>query len=114
MGTIKNRLEELEAHCVAHDEPTNPAAAWVLRYDKLELLVKSEREGWRYANELEQERKCLQEIADAAQNMCRVKGRHHSELAMQRLMLACGFELPNVQADLTGAALCDRSGRAAG
>lgn len=28
-------------------------------------------------------------IADAAQNLCDVKGRHHSERAMKRLMEAC-------------------------
>ncbi|MDD5688496.1 MAG: hypothetical protein PHE88_11775 [Elusimicrobia bacterium] len=39
----------------------------------------------------------LIEISDAAHNLCRVKGRHNSEIAMRRLMLACGFEVPNVK-----------------
>jgi hypothetical protein len=37
----------------------------------------------------------LQKIGEAATNMCAVKGRHHSEIAMTRLMRACGFETPN-------------------
>ena len=38
----------------------------------------------------------LREIEDAAKNFCRVKGRHNSEIAMRRLITACGFEVPNV------------------
>lgn len=37
----------------------------------------------------------LREIEEAAINMCKVKGRYHSEIAMRRLMEVCGFETPN-------------------
>ena len=35
----------------------------------------------------------LKEIESAALNLCKVKGRHNSEIAMKRLMKACGFSL---------------------
>lgn len=37
------------------------------------------------------------ELFSAAQNLCKVKGRHHSEIAMRRLMEVCGVERPNVE-----------------
>jgi hypothetical protein len=40
----------------------------------------------------------LQEVDKAAKNLCKVKGRHHSEQAMLRLMKACDFETPNDKA----------------
>lgn len=36
-------------------------------------------------------------IADAAQNLCKVKGRHHSEIAMRKLIEACGMMGPNAE-----------------
>lgn len=33
----------------------------------------------------------MREIEDAAMNLCKVRGRHNSEIAMRRLMVACGF-----------------------
>ncbi len=36
----------------------------------------------------------VRELEEAARNLCRVKGRHHSEQAMRRLMNACGFAQP--------------------
>lgn len=35
------------------------------------------------------------ELLAAARNLCEVKGRHHSEIAMRRLMEVCGVERPN-------------------
>jgi len=35
---------------------------------------------------------CIKDIAQAALNLFKVKGRHHSEIAMKELMKACGVE----------------------
>jgi len=37
----------------------------------------------------------LSEIESAARNLCTVKGRHHSEIAMRQLMVACGYARSN-------------------
>ncbi len=39
--------------------------------------------------------KRLKEVNEAANNLCKVKGRFNSEQAMLRLMKACGFEVFN-------------------
>lgn len=39
----------------------------------------------------------LRAIADAAQNLCKAKGRHHSEIAMRKLIEASGMMGPNVK-----------------
>lgn len=39
----------------------------------------------------------LRGIEAAAINMCKVKGRYHAEIAMNRLMEVCGFETPNTE-----------------
>ena len=44
----------------------------------------------------------LQEIENAAVNLCKVKGRHNSEIAMRRLMKVCSFEMPKTSAGMTG------------
>jgi len=38
----------------------------------------------------------LRNIEAAAQNLCKVKGRYHSEIAMRKLIEACGLMGPNV------------------
>ena len=45
----------------------------------------------RAANEIER----LRDIEAAARNLCSVKGRHRSEIAMHKLMQACGIERNN-------------------
>ncbi len=39
----------------------------------------------------------VRELEEAARNLCRVKGRHHTEQAMKRLAEACGMTAPNVK-----------------
>lgn len=41
----------------------------------------------------------LQQVEQAAQNLCNVKGRHHSEIAMRQLIEACGMMGPNVRSE---------------
>lgn len=40
---------------------------------------------------LREENKRLRTIEAAARNLCKVKGRHHSEIAMRELIEACGM-----------------------
>ena len=63
-----------------------------------ELKIKThncETPGWatRAANEIER----LRKVEAAAQNLCRVRGRYHSEQAMRQLMVECGIETPNAK-----------------
>lgn len=39
----------------------------------------------------------VRELEEAARNLVRVKGRHHTEQALKRLAEACGMPAPNAK-----------------
>lgn len=52
-----------------------------------------------HARQLERELIEANEIVDAARNLCKVKGRFHTEQAMSRLMIACCYAILNQGSD---------------
>jgi hypothetical protein len=77
---LADRLEAEVKRTVSMDILHNDAAI------ELQRLHQSEREGWRYADELEQERKRLhtqnEALRSAITKLHAAKGRYHTQLAV--------------------------------
>lgn len=73
----------------------HPDHAGIVTHGMIQARMQEEIDDLRA--ELENCHAKYRELFAAAQNLCKVKGRHHSEIAMRRLMEVCGVERPNVK-----------------